>query len=228
MTDSDKEIHLLEIDVPVDKIGSFIGKSGRFIKNHVVIETKKKLFDTSEKKDDESEEDRKIRWKQTHIFCHVFEENGVVKAKLEAKNATHMDTIKECLEAYVSLFREKQETASKVVLGRQKYTFKVKVDSSVIGKIIGVEASNIKKLNEVLIEKLKLSKSPYIRIYKEGSENCPTLTVPDMTGTGIWLHISYYGTKQYVIVDDCVRGFLNDTFSEKRESIVPSDLCDDW
>jgi len=224
MSGSDKITEIISIDVPSDQIGAFVGKSGCFIKYKIVIATKNLIFGEME-----DSEEKKTLWKNTRIFCHIFHEDDQTKAKLEANSEEHINLIKKSLSDYELEFKNKNSKKEKVnKIGKQKYTFKVMVDESCIGKIIGVEASNIRKLNDQIKERAKLEKIPYIRLYKEGSDNCPMLTIPNESGSGIWLHVSYYGEKQYQMIDDCVRNFLAETFTDKNQSVMPDNVDDIW
>lgn len=119
---------------------------------------------------------------------------------------------------------------------KQYYEFHVKVASRFIGKMIGVEGSNIKELKESINKKLNLERFPRVSVKDTGHAKSDSFTLTcknkdcvNDTDEGIWLVVQYIGNKGYKEVYSCCQRFVNQTmknYEEEEEEDVEEEFDD--
>lgn len=129
--------------------------------------------------------------------------------------------------------KEKPKKVEKVTTKKQFYEFYVPVSSRFIGKVIGVEGSNIHSLRESLKKALSLDKNPRISVKDSGREKNESFTLEcknedclDSVG-GLWIVVQYFGNKGYREVKEETQKFVNKTFKDYEEETFDSAVSSD-
>jgi predicted RNA-binding protein YlqC (UPF0109 family) len=117
----------------------------------------------------------------------------------------------------------KKQPSKKVTNKKQFYEFYIPVASRFIGKVIGVEGSNLHLLRENLKKVLSLDKNPRIRVNDSGRDKNDSFTLEcknkDCYDTnGIWIVVQYFGNKGYREVKEETQKFMNRTLKDYEDN----------
>jgi ubiquitin/predicted RNA-binding protein YlqC (UPF0109 family) len=121
----------IELSISSSDLGSFIGKRGSNLKNHVITKTKRQ-FDEN-----------------VTAFCSINEKDGVVSALLKATNQGVMDRLKENILKHQEIVLKFKETNERF---NTKYVCKVDMDQHMVPKFIGAKGRNINALKTEIID----------------------------------------------------------------------------
>tara|TARA_B110000858_G_scaffold198298_1_gene263824 strand:+ start:310 stop:1098 length:789 start_codon:yes stop_codon:yes gene_type:complete len=225
--------HKIEIDE--NRIGAFVGRSGYFVKTKVVFPSRSAyMLDIGEVKNEDGEFPKE-NWEQVRIHCHVDKGDDGVIVTLKCMNEALHDVAHQHLLKYVEEFNMPKESkgvskpritgkarpnSNKNVtnkssgVGFRKYVYKVLISDEYIGRLIGVEGSNVSEFSEFLKQSLDIpekSRRPYVRIMTEGSDRANSINIDGVDTGEIWISVQYNGIKSFSNVKQYVSKFVSDT-----------------
>lgn len=221
-----------EVQVDSNRLGAFVGRSGYFIKTKVVFPSKVEFLKNHGVDADEDGNYDKEEWTKLKVHCHVDHTDGDVKITLKCSDQELHDIALDHVVKYVEHFNKPKEEVSPKGKAKangkakgkgsdkhksefRKYFFKVLVSDNYIGRLIGVEGSNVTEFAEQLQSNLGLQRRPYIKIMSEGSERIETINVQDVDVGKIWIGVQFTGPKSFSDVKKAVKTFVFDTLAEE-------------
>ena len=207
----------ITLDIKSNQIGLFVGKNGYFIKNKIIIPSKRAYL-KSNLKTSVPKEDYDKAWSACNINCKISAgSDGVVSMNIKSPTEESNKLALMNVNAYVSTFNKKKP---KINSNKVTYNFRLLIDSDYVGKLIGIEGSKITELSQEIKSVLKLERNPYIRFFDDGNDKVETLSFPSDINTGeVWLSISYGGEKSFVKVKSLLIEFINGALLDKQENI---------
>jgi hypothetical protein len=207
----------ITLDIKSNQIGLFVGKNGYFIKNKIIIPSKRTYLKNTLKKS-VPKEDYDKAWGACNINCKISAgSDGVVSMNIKSPTEECNKIALTNVHAYASTFNKNkpQFDSNKVT-----YNFKLLIDPDYVGKLIGIEGSKITELSQEIKSVIKLERNPYIRFFDEGNDKVETLSFPSEINSGeVWLSISYVGEKSFVKVKSLLIEFINTSLLDKQENI---------
>lgn len=137
------------------------------------------------------------------LFCEN-KVNGITKSNPKAKKA-----------------KAKAKAKPKVHTGKVFYNFWCPVNTRFIGRMIGVEGSNVSTLKSTIKEVCGIERMPSIYFNEEGREvkndafklKCNNAEFADEEN-GLWISVRFTGLKSYKKVYDACQEFVDSTFAE--------------
>jgi len=206
----------VNININVNEIGKFVGEKGKFIIKRLVVPTKKEYLD--EMKDDKERMDE--AWKSCKIYCGVSSVDEQVKIKLQTPTQECMDILEKNVSKYVEFLNKpkKSSTSNKKnenVAEKRKYIYNLGISSHYIGKLIGIEGSNISELCDTVKSVLKLDKRPYIKFYDQGPDSAKRLEFNNIESGNCYINVNYFGVKSYKLVADEIYKYVNNILNDK-------------
>lgn len=203
------------IKVDTDMIGLYLGKNASELKKHVIVPSKKEYLGKCDPKN-KTEYDEK--WKQCKMVCIVKQNDDHVCVECTSDNSDSLNILKKYLKKYTYIFNKKLY---------KKYCFDIHVSKHLVGKLIGVEGSNIKLLKTMIKNKCKYSKKLYIKFSDEIHSSFTPIHVDGVDDKGhVGLTISMYGPKYFSNVKSCLESYLVDILvsnDDVEETDVESD-----
>lgn len=123
--------------------------------------------------------------------------------------------------------KNKPQSKPKVTNGKVVYGFWAPIHSRFIGKMIGIEGSNIDVLRSTLQQKCDLDKMPSVFINDEGRKvtndgfklKCKNEQYHcGEENSGVWIVVRFFGAKSFKSVSDACQKFLDKTFKEDLDN----------
>lgn len=215
--------HTVQVDT--NRLGTFVGKSGYFIKTRVVFPSKAEYLKRKDVNPDEDGNYDAEKWSELKVHCHVDTVDDKVQVTLKCSDQDLHDIALENVMKYVEQFNaprpekthraSKSNGQSKAKTEFRKYFFKVLVSDDYIGRLIGVEGSNVTEFAEQLRNDLDLQKRPYVKIMSQGSDKVETINVPDVDSGQIWISVQFTGPKSFSPIKKAVKSFVVDTLVDQ-------------
>jgi len=226
-----ENIHVIELDPK--KIARFIGPGGNHLFHNVVIPSKKAYCKISPGLD---ERDFNI---QIHIDK---DESDCIIASWNNIDGIEMKTINPIIIEYLNksstlMSRDKpKKSGAKKSTSFKEYVIKANIHPKHIGKLIGIECTNLDNLKDSLQKSLELTRQPFIKLHEDGPDkSCHELkTKYDGGGPGVWVQIKFkHSDKVFKIVLGEVEKFLDEMFAEVEEDEKDGDddeynMSGDW
>jgi hypothetical protein len=223
-----KESFAHTVNVDANRIGTFVGKSGYFIKTRVVFPSKAEYLKRKDVNPDAEGNYDAEKWSELKVHCHVDTLDGKVQVTLKCSDKELHDIALEHVMKYVEQFNapkpEKTPKTSKSK-GQQKtknefrkYFFKVLVSEDYIGRLIGIEGSNVTEFAEQLQNDLDLQRRPYVKIMSQGSDKVETINIPDVESGQIWISVQLSGPKSFSPIKKAVKSFVIDTLVDQSDN----------
>jgi len=169
-----------------------------------------------------------VKWSTLNIRIHIEEDDGVVMATWNNIDGIDMAKFNEIIKS--NLEKAKSTNETKGGDNKCRYFFTVDLDPMNIGKMIGVEGSNINTLKESIKDGCKLDKMPFIKLNDTGYKSTTKLDVEvDDEGSGIWIKVEYFGDKNYKKIKEICEEFISEIFQldKKSSKVVNDDGSDD-
>jgi hypothetical protein len=215
---SDNAEIIVILDIKSDQIGLFVGKNGYFIKNKIILPSKRTYL-KSTLKTSVSKEDYDKAWMACKINCNISAgDDGVVSMNIQSPTEECNNVTLKNINAYVSTFNK--NTTPQSMSNKVTYNFKLLINSDYVGKLIGIEGSKITELSQGIKSTLNLERNPYIRFFDNGNDKVETLSFkPEIDSGEVWLSISYGGDKSFVKVKSLLIEFINETLIDKQEIV---------
>ena len=189
----------VSIKVDKDMIGLYLGKNASELKKYVIVPSKKEYLG---KCDPENKTEYDEKWKQCKMVCIVKQNDDRVCVECTSDNSDSMNILKKYLKKYTYIFNKKLY---------KKYCFDIHISKHLVGKLIGVEGSNIKLLKTMIKNKCKYSKKLYIKFSDEIHSSFTPIHVDGVDDKGhVGLTISLYGPKYFSNVKSCLESYLVD------------------
>ena len=179
----------------------------RTLVKKVVIPSKKQFI----------EDHPDVEWSNLNIRIHIEETDGKVMATWNDVEDIDMDKFNEIIKS--NLEEAKSTNQIKVEDDKRRYFFTVNLDPKNIGKMIGVEGSNINTLKESIKDGCMLDKLPFIKLNDTGYKSTTKLDVEvDEEGSGIWIKIEYFGNKNYKKIKEICEEFITEIFQVESKA----------
>ena len=189
----------VSIKVDTDMIGLYLGKNASELKKHVIVPSKKEYFG---KCDPENKTEYDEKWKQCKMVCIVKQNDDRVCVECTSDNSDSMNILKKYLKKYTYIFNKKLY---------KTYCFDIHVSKNLVGKLIGVEGSNINLLKNMIKKECKYSKKLYIKFNDRVHSSNTPIHVDGVDDKGhVGLTISLYGPKYFSKVKSCLESYLVD------------------
>jgi len=215
----------INLGINSNQVGLFVGKGGYFIKNKIILPSKRAYLKINQNTS-VSKEDYDKAWVACRIICNISNgDDGVVVMNIQSPDDTCNKIVIKNVEAYVATLNKKN---SKSDTDKNTYNFKLLIDPNYVGKLIGIEGSKITELSQEIKTVLKLDRKPYIRFFDDGNDKVETLSFASEINTGeVWLSISYGGDKSFVKVKSLLVKFITETLIDKQETLSDDDeVCE--
>jgi len=200
------------IDIPKDKIGLFVGKSGSNIKYKIVLPTKREYLGESEKGDEQAN----AKWKECKVYCHVKQNEDEVTVELSAPNEECLSILKTKVDNFVKQFQN--NSSKKKDSNQRTYSFRLNISEHFTGKLIGIEGSNIQRLSETIQTQHSLEKNPYIRFVKKLPKNATDIFIDGFDSGEIGVIIKIKGDKCFASVMKLLTEYVKDTLQSECDS----------
>jgi len=185
------------INISTEKIKSYI----RSLVKKVITPSKQQFV----------QDNPDVKWSDLNIRIHIEEIDGEVMATWNDIENIDMDKFNEIIKS--NLEKAKSTNETKGGDNKCRYFFTVDLDPMNIGKMIGVEGSNINTLKESIKDGCKLDKMPFIKLNDTGYKSTTKLDVEvDEEGSGIWIKVEYFGDKNYKKIKEICEEFITDIF----------------
>jgi hypothetical protein len=228
--------HTVQVDT--NRLGTFVGKSGYFIKTRVVFPSKAEYLKRNDVNPDEDGNYDAEKWSELKVHCHVDTVDDKVQVTLKCSDQDLHDIALENVMKYVERFNapkperrpgtSKPNGQSKARAEFRKYFFKVLVCDDYIGRLIGVEGSNVTEFAEQLQNDLDLQKRPYVKIMSQGSDKVETINVPDVDLGQIWISVQFTGPKSFSPIKKAVKSFVVDTLVDQSSDNDDGEETSGW
>ena len=207
----------ITLDIKSDQIGLFVGKNGYFIKNKLILPSKRSYLKSTMKKSAPKEEYDKA-WKSCGINCNISAgDDGVVSMNIKSPTEECNKIVIKNINEHMATFIKKK---TQLVSNKNNYMFKLLIDPNYVGKLIGIEGSKITELSQGIKSELKLERNPYIRFFDEGNDKVEILSFePEIDPGEVWLSISYMGEKSFIKVKSMLIEFINETLLDKQGNV---------
>ena len=197
------------INIGSEKIKSYI----RSLVKKVIIPSKQQFV----------QDNPDVKWSDLNIRIHIEEIDGEVMATWN--DIENIDMVKFNVIIKSNLEKAKSTNETKGDDNKCRYFFTVDLDPMNIGKMIGVEGSNINTLKESIKDGCKLDKMPFIKLNDTGYKSTTKLDVEvDEEGSGIWIKVEYFGDKNYKKIKEICEEFISEIFQSSKK---PSEVVDD-
>tara|TARA_B110001469_G_scaffold121772_1_gene131591 strand:+ start:500 stop:1249 length:750 start_codon:yes stop_codon:yes gene_type:complete len=227
----------VEISINVEEIGKFVGEKGKFIIKRLIVPTKKEYLD--EMKDDKEKMDE--AWKSCKIYCGVSSEEEKVKIKLQAPTEDCMTILEKNVTKYVEFLNNpnkpnkpnkpnnpnkpnKPNKPKENVNEKRRYIYNLGISSHYIGKLIGMEGSNISELCDTIQSVIKLEKRPYIKFYDQGPESAKRLVFNNINSGNCFINVNYFGVKSYKQIEGEICKYVNKILNDSE--VAPDSVSD--
>tara|TARA_B110001469_G_C9543657_1_gene269886 strand:+ start:212 stop:922 length:711 start_codon:yes stop_codon:yes gene_type:complete len=224
-----------DLDIPKDKIGLFVGKSGYNIKYKMVLPTKRICLGESDKSDDKAQEE----WKEFKIYCNLkTDEDDQVFVEMNSPDEKSMKILESHIDVFVKEFKK---NISKFVEKKEKkrsqinYSFNLKISDGYVSKLIGVEGSSIRKLSEQIKTTLKFESYPYIKFVKDKPHNATDIIFKDLKRGDVGLIVSINGAKCFELIKTMIEDYVNDMLKttepeneDDKETESEDELLGEW
>jgi len=211
---------IVSVSVLNKKISAFVGKGGFHIKKYLVIPTKKEYLEVDDVKTSDVPDEK---WTSCKVYCSVSLVDEEISIKCVVPDDKCMQILKTNINKYVEIYNDKFKQKSKNKnkkdgVGKRTYTFNLKIHPRYIGKLVGVEGSNINEFKNDLKKSLDINKYPFVKLSDtHNSDSSPTLSFDDLDSGDLFITVSFFGCKSFVNVKNMVQSYVHNLFQEQDE-----------